>query len=156
VSFPGRQQTQRGLTYVEVLIAALLIVMALVPATNSLYSGLLASRVATNSSEQHYAVLSLSETVLAEPYSALLAAAAVAGDETTPTSFSDAAGIPERRVVFIARYDADDSDSDGDPFSVPDPDADGDGNPYTGYDGLLWVSVEVEGSIIALRTLAAK
>lgn len=146
---------QSGLTYVEVLIAAVLITIALVPATQALRTGMLGAEIQTSATEQHYAVLARIEEVLAEPHSILAAAASVAGNYQTPTSYSDTAGTPDRVVVYIALYDADDADGDGNVYTVPDPNVDGDNNPYTGYIGPLWVRTGVEGSVVALETLTA-
>ena len=146
---------QSGLTYVEVLVAAVLIAIALVPALQSLHTGVLASNVHSSSVNQHYAVLARLEEVLAEPQSTLISAAAAAGDYKTPTSYSDAAGAPDRVVVYIALYDVEDGEGNGDQYDVEDPNLDGDGNPFTGYLGPLWVRAEVEGSVIGLETLSA-
>lgn len=137
------------------MIAVVLLVLALVPAVDALHSGVLGRQVLETTSSEHYAVLSLMEEVLAEPFATLTSAAATAGDQSTPTSFSDAAGPPDRRLVFIALYDANDADGDGDVFTVPDPDLDGDSDPFTGYSGLLWVRAEVEGSVTSLDSLVA-
>lgn len=153
MSAPGSQRRQLGLTYIEVLIAATLIIIALIPAMNALNTGLLGSQVHETRSDEHYAVLSKMESVLAEPFSSLLSAAQTAGDWKVATTLSDASGPPVRRIVYVALYDADDADKDGNTFTVPDPDVDGDGNPYTSYDGVLWVRVEAEGSVTALETL---
>lgn len=150
------RETQIGLTYVEVLVAAALIAIALLPAMDALYTGMMGSDVYQASANQHYATLAKIEDVLAESYGTLTSAAAAAGSESTPSSYSDAAGLPDRRLVFIALYDADNADGDGDVFTVPDPNADGDNNSYTGYTGLLWVRVEVEGSITFLESLVAR
>lgn len=149
------QWRQSGLTYIEVMVAAMLIVIALIPAVEALHSGMLGSTILETSSNEHYAALARMEETLAETFAALTSAAAVAGSKSTPSSYSDAAGAPGRRLVFIALYDADNDDGDGDVFTVPDPNFDGDNNPYTGYIGLLWVRVEVEGSVTALESLAA-
>lgn len=146
---------QSGLTLVEVLVAAVLLMAMLIPAMEALRTGALGNEVLRSTSGEHYAVLSQMEEVLAEPYGTLTSAAAAAGNESTPSSYSDAAGPPDRLLVFIALYDATNADGDGNVFSVPDPDLDGDGNPYTGYSGLLWVRVEVEGSITSLESLVA-
>jgi len=146
---------QSGLTYVEVLVAAVLLAIVLVPALQALHTGMLGAEVHSSTVDQHYAVLSRMEEVLAEPYSMLTAAAGAAGDEQTPTTYSDAAGPVDRRLVYLALYDADDADGDGNVFTVPDPNLDGDFDPYTGYAGLLWVRVEVEGSVTWLETLSA-
>jgi type II secretory pathway pseudopilin PulG len=146
---------QSGLTYIEVMIATALVAIALLPAMDGLYTSMRGSDVVESSSNEHYAALALMEDVLAEPFSMLTAAAAGAGDEVTPSSYSDAGGAPDRRLVFVARYDADNSDGDGDVFTVPDPNLDGDNNPYTGYAGLLWVQVKVEGSVHPFESLTA-
>ena len=146
---------QSGLSYVEVLVATVLLAIVLVPAIQALHTGVLGADVHTSSVVEHYAALTRLEEVLAEPQSALVVAAAAAGDEKTPTGYSDGAGSPDRRIVYLALYDADNADGDGDVFTVPDPNLDGDNDPYTGYDGVLWVRVEVEGSVTWLETLSA-
>ena len=146
---------QSGVTYVEVLIAALLLAIVLVPAIEALYTGVLGSDVNVETNASHYGALSRTEEVLATSYPQLLAAAGAAGNYKTPSSYSDPTGAPDRLVVYIGRYDADDADKDGNPFTVPDPDADGDGDPFTGYAGLLWIRTEVEGSLTAFETLTA-
>ena len=147
---------QSGLTYVEVLVATVLLAIMLVPALQALGTGVLGSEVHASMVEERYAVLSRMEEVLAEPHSMLTAAAGAAGSYKNPTSYSDAGGTPSRRVVYVGLYDADDADGDGNVYTVPDPNLDGDFNPYTGYTGLLWVRVELEGSVIGLETLTAR
>jgi len=147
---------QEGLTYIEVLIAAALITIAVLPAMDALYTGMLGSDVYDSTSAEHYATLAKMEEMLAEPQSLLLTAAAATGHAKTPSNlYSDAAGTPNRRLVYIALYDADNVDGDGDFFTVPDPNTDGDNDPYTGYAGLLWVRVEIEGSVTFLESLSA-
>ena len=116
---PPSSFSQSGLTYIEVMIAAVLIVLALLPATDALYTGMRGSDVYESTSSQHFAALALMEDVLAEPFSSLTTAAAVAGNQSTPSSYSDLAGTPDRRLVFVALYDADNADGDGDVFTVP-------------------------------------
>ena len=147
---------QAGLTYVEVLVATILLAIVLVPALQALSTGVLGSEVHTSTVDQHYAVVSRMEEVLAEPHSVLTAAASAAGDYQAPTSYSDTAGTPNRRIVYLALYDIDDADGDGNVFTVPDPDLDGDSDPFTGYTGPLWVRVEVQGSVMWLETLTAR
>ena len=137
------------------MVATVLVAIALLPAMDGLYTAMRGNDVYESSSRQHYAALALMEDMLAEPFSLLTDAAAVVGSETTPSSYSDAGGTPDRRLVFIALYDGDNADGDGNVFTVPDPNLDGDNNPYTGYAGLLWVRVEVEGSVISLESLTA-
>lgn len=146
---------QAGLTYVEVLVAATLLAIALVPAIEALRTGMLGAEVHATTASNHYAALSRMEEVLAEPHSLLLNAAGAAGDYKTPTGYSDAAGSDPRSLVYIGLYDADDADGDGNPFTVPDPNLDGDNDPYTGYVGPLWLQVEIEGSVTILETLTA-
>lgn len=147
---------QSGLTYIEVVIAAALIAIALLPAMDALYTGVHGSGVLQSSSSEHYAVLAKMEAVLAEPFTTLTSAAGTAGSQSVPSSYSDAAGPPDRRVVFVALYDADNADGDGDVFTVLDPNLDGDNNPYTNYTGLLWVHVAAEGSVTSLESLVAR
>jgi Tfp pilus assembly protein PilE len=152
---PAFRKRQSGLTLVEVLIASVLLMVVLVPAIEALHTGMLGNDVLQSTSSEHYAVLSEMEEVLAEPYGSLLGAAAAAGNETTPSSYSDAAGPPGRRLVYVALYDASDADGDNNFFTVLDADLDGDNDPYTGYDDLLWVRVEIDGSITYLESLVA-
>lgn len=146
---------QSGLTLVEVLVAAVLLAVVLVPAIDALRTGMLGAEVHATTASNHYAALSRMEEVLAEPHSLLLTAAGTAGNYKTPTAYSDTAGSAQRRLVFIGLYDADDLDGDGNPFTVPDPNLDGDNDPYTGYVGPLWLRVEIEGSVTAFETLTA-
>lgn len=142
------------MTYIEVMIASVLIVTALLPAIDALYTGMRGAGVYESSSSQHYAAVALMEEVLAEPFSMLVAAAAAAS-KSAPSSYSDAGGTPDRRLVYVALYDADNEDGDGNVFTVLDPNADKDSDPYTGYSGVLWVRVEVEGTVTSLQSLAA-
>jgi Flp pilus assembly pilin Flp len=146
---------QIGLTYIEVMIALVLIAVALVPALEALHTGMLGAEVYASSSKEHFSAAAKMEEVLAEPYVSLLAAAAMAADEITISSYSDAVATPDRRLVFLSRFDADNADGDNDPFSVPDPNLDGDNNPFTGYAGLIWVQVRIDGSGSALESLSA-
>lgn len=146
---------QAGLTYVEVLVAATILALALVPALEALHTGMLGNEVYQISTAEHYAALSKMEELLAEPQATLILAAAVAGDQSTPTSYSDAPGTPVRRLVFLGLYDADNADADNNVFTVLDPNLDGDSNIFTGYTGLVWVRVEVGGSITYLESLSA-
>ena len=146
---------QTGLTYVEVLIAIAIIAVALVPALEALHTGMLGTEIHQASTSQHYAVTARMEEMLAEQHGVLVAAAAITGGPTMPSSYSDPAGTPDRRLVYVALYDADNLDGDGDVFTVLDPNLDGDSDPYTGFTGLVWVRVELEGSVIAFESLSA-
>lgn len=130
---------QSGISYVEALVAVILIAVTVVPAMNAI-RGAMATATADNlATVNHYRLISKMEEVLAEPFVTLAAAAAGPG---TATVYSDTAGSVDRRVVFIAPYDGDNADADKDPFTGGDPD-------------LLWIKVEIEGSVSVLQTLYA-
>ena len=148
-------QCQSGLTYIEVLIAIVLIAVALVPALEALHTGMLGTEIYQATSAEHYAATAKMEELLAEQHGALLSAAAAAGDSLTPSSYSDAPATPNRRLVFLGLYDADNADGDNNLFTVLDPNLDGDNDPFTGFAGLVWLRVEVEGSITAFESLSA-
>jgi len=134
---------QRGFLYVEVLVAVLVLALCLPPALAALSSATRAAAAERVANGRRFRLNGMMEQLLATPHAALDAAASAAGAATVPTSYSDAAGTPQRRLVFIARYDADN--------------ADGDGNGFTGGDsGLLWLRVSIEGQpASAVETLAA-
>lgn len=139
----GSPQSQRGASFVEVLLAAIVISIALIPMLDAI-------RVASSGSEDlerrvslHYRATGQLETLLAEPFGSLAGAADTAGGPTVATSYSDMAGTADRRVVFLSPYDGDNADGDGDPFTGTDPD-------------LMWVRVEIEGTNIAAESLRAR
>ena len=138
---PARQS---GISYIEVLIAVLLIVMTLVPMMDAML-GATGSVVAHEDAAVRHAHLAAKmEDVLGEPYSSLEAAAIAAtqgnGSSTNPSSYTDQAGAINRRLVFLSFYDGDNADADDDPFSDMEMD-------------LMWVRVEIEGTQIAVETL---
>ena len=132
-----------------------IIVVALVPALEALHTGMLGTQIYQSSSTAHYGATARMVELLAEQYGALVSAAAAAGDQLTPSSYSDAPATPERRLVFLGLYDADNADGDNDWFTVADPNLDGDNDPFTGFTGLVWVRVEVERSAAAHESLSA-
>lgn len=140
-SHPNRMT---GFTYVEVLVAAALIALALVPAMDALSPGLAGSSIHKDRAEDHYNLAGRLEQLLVEPYGRLNSAANAAGSPTTPTSYSDvftySDGGQITRNVFLSRYDGDNADGDDDPF--------------TGTDGgLLWVRVSIAGTGMSIETL---
>jgi Tfp pilus assembly protein PilV len=140
---------QQGFSYVEVLIASVLIAIALVPAMNALQTGMLSASVHETLTRQYYLQIRKMEELQSEPFIALLAAAKTAANYTTATSYSDAAGTADRRLVYIALYDADTN-----PFTITDANKDGDNDPYTGNTAnLLWIKVMIEGNAQGLETL---
>jgi Tfp pilus assembly protein PilV len=142
VSSPARRSTREaGLSYVEVLVAVMLLAVCLAPALSALSTGALGAQVHAQETARNLRVASRLEELLAEPLAELDAAAQAAGSPTTATSYSDPAGTAERRLVYLARWDGDG--------------ADGDGNPFTGGDaGLIWIRVQVEGSPPGMESLA--
>jgi len=133
---------QSGLSYVEVLVATLLITVALVPMIEALAPGVQGSLLHRQQAESYYALAGKLETVLAEPFADLDAAATAAGAYTAPTSYSDLAAVVPHQV-FIWRYDADDADADGNVFTG-------------GEDDLLWVQVQSRNGNQALETLLSQ
>lgn len=90
-------RTAGGFTLLEVLCATILLALCLVPAVNALSGAVRAPADSAAAARNLDCVSSLMETVLAEPYVRLLAAAS--------TGYPDpgAAGCPARKVV-ITRY----------------------------------------------------
>ena len=138
---PARAQS--GLTYTEVLVTTFLIGVALVPAIDALSTGRSGAIVHEQRAVLHHHLHGKLEQVLAQPFSALDSAALAAGSPAVETGFSDAAGAPDRRLVFIARYDGDEADGDGDRLTGGD-------------DGLLWIRVEIPGTNLAVESLTAR
>ncbi|MGI9341407.1 MAG: type IV pilus modification PilV family protein [Gammaproteobacteria bacterium] len=131
---------QQGLTYLEVLVATLVLLIGLVPALDALRNA-----VSGTAGNEGYVALQHQlegrlEEMLAEPFFDLNAAA---GAPTTASSYSEPGGTPERMLVFIAEYDGDNADTDDDPFTGTDP-------------GLLWIRTAIEGTPYSLETLLAQ
>jgi len=130
-----------GLTYVEVLIATVLMVVALVPAIDALSPAIQGSGIHQSETALHYHLSAGLEDVLAAPFDSLDTEAQALGDPTAVSPlFSDTAGSTDRRLVYLSRYDADNADGDNDVFTGTD-------------EGLIWVRVEVETTSHALETL---
>lgn len=131
---------QRGFHYVEVVVAVLLLTIAIAPALDALLSGLQGAAIPAIRMANRYWLGAKLEEVLSQGIGTLDAAATSAGNRTTPTSYSDANGSVDRRLVYLSRYDGDN--------------ADGDNNGFTGIDaGLIWVRVELENTNLALESL---
>jgi hypothetical protein len=138
-----RQRHQNGLSYVEVLVATVLIALSLAPTLSALNGGLAASSVQESYVTDHYYLMGKVEEVLAQPFGNLDAAASAAGSPSTPTAYSDPAGSDRRRLVFLSRYDGDNADADDDPFTGVD-------------EGLLWVRIEIEDTSQEFETLTSR
>lgn len=105
-----KTRSDKGLAYVEAVLATVMVAVLLAPALNALSSGLMGQQVADTQAEQALALHSKLEEVLAKPYSVLLAETfAVGGNTETSVSLalSDPAGSP-RRVVTIYRTNGSD------------------------------------------------
>ncbi|QMU60512.1 MAG: hypothetical protein GKR92_01880 [Gammaproteobacteria bacterium] len=137
------KRLQDGFSYIEIIVATFLIAITLMPALESMEGALAGSEVHQSLSTQHFQLLSKMEEVLAQPYSALETAAAAAASATVPTSFSDAGGTTDRRLVFLFGYDGDNADADADAFTGVD-------------DGLMWVRVEIEGSAQIFESVTSR
>ena len=133
---------EAGLSYIEVLVATLLIAIALVPMMDALGPGLQGAQIHRDRADVHYALTGKLEEVLAQPFDDLDAAATAAGDYKIPTSYSDAgAAVPHE--VFIWRYDVDNVDFDNDEFTG-------------GEDDILWVRIATTDSLTDLQTLVSR
>jgi type II secretory pathway pseudopilin PulG len=139
---PAINRGQSGFSYMELLIATLLIAIMLVPALDAMQSGIQGSAIHTELARNQYRMISKMEQTLALPYSTLLEQADLVADPNVliPAPFSDVAGTESRRLVFLARYDGDDADADKDPFTGTDA-------------GLLWVRVTIEDNPRSLETV---
>lgn len=129
-----------GYSYVEVLVAAALIAVALPPALDALGTQVRGVDVGIEEMIRDYRLASRMAEVSAKPFIELQTASDVAGSKTTPTLYSDPVGTEDRLVVFIWNYDFQDVDTDGNPFTNPS-------------DHLLWVRVEIEDSASWLSTV---
>jgi len=142
------KKRQSGFSYMEVLIATLLIMIMLVPALDAMQSGIQGSGIHTQLAQNQYRMISKLEQTLALPFGELLTQADLVADPTVlipaplsrPDLYSDAAGTESRRLVYLARYDGDNADADDDPFTGTDA-------------GLLWVRVTIEDSSRSLETV---
>lgn len=134
---------QRGLSYIEVLVATVLVVVALVPAMDALRGGVTGSQVHQTETEKAQRLQSKMEEVLAKPFGSLYAqtypptpSAELNQSTVTNTVLSDPAGAAGRRLVVLYRYD---------------------GTARTDADsGLLRIKVAFEGGGASLETLKGR
>lgn len=139
----------------------IILAAAIVPAMESLTRGIQTAAVHEEIIKSHHNLMSRMQIVKSLSFSELLAAADTAGGYSSPSAYSDMAGIAPRILVYLSYYDAFDSDADGNEFTILDSDVDGDNNPYTTPSSesplsILWVSVELENSDAALQTLVTR
>lgn len=127
-----------GLAYLEVMVALVLIVIALVPALNALQTDTRGAPALVSIAARDALLRAKMEEVLAKPFDAVNAETFLSGGNTTTsisTALSDAAG-PDRRIVILYR-------TDGTAVSASDT-------------GLLRVRVAFEAGGTALETLKSK
>ncbi len=134
---------ERGLTLVEVLVSLVLLAILLVPAMQALQTGIAGSAIHGDLTSTQFRLSSRLEEMLAEPFASLADAATAAGSSTVATTYSEAAGPPGRLLVYLAFYDGDNADTDNDPFTGGEAD-------------IVWIQVEVEGSVHTLQTVKAR
>jgi len=132
-----------GFSYVEVLVATLLIAISLAPATDAIRTALAGSVMHRDALEEHYHLQGRLDEVLAQPTNVLEAEALQIGSPAVASSYSDLPNTNRRRLVYLSLYDADNLDMDNDPFTGMDP-------------GLIWVKVELEATSFALESLVSR
>lgn len=122
-------------------MATAIMLAALSPALEALSTSSHSASIQSSETELRFQLQEKLESVLAEGYARLdREALSLGGPATVSAVYSDAVGAPNRRRVYLSRYDADNADGDGDPF--------------TGVDvGLVWVRVDVERTRYVLETL---
>lgn len=133
-----------GFSYVEVLVATVLIAVTLVPALEAFNPGTRSASYSELLVEDRYQLTAKLEEVLGTSFIDIDTAATAAGSQTVASSFSDTVtysdGRQITRNVFLSRYDGDNADANN--------------NPFDGVDaGLIWVRVEIDGSSLNLESL---
>ncbi len=108
-------QDMGGYAYLEVLIAAVVLSVALVPASDALREVVSHTQQQRDLLSINYNTQALFETVLTNPYTTL--AAEISVGSPVASRFSDPAATLHRRIVYILPFDADNADSDDDHFT---------------------------------------
>ena len=142
------RRRQRGLSYVEVLIAVVIVAVCLAPALDALRGGIRAAAIQGSQAVNQQRLKTRMEEVLANRFVTLDAAALAAGNSpgaslaacsgATVVLCSDAPGTADRLLVTLYRYD-----SSAATATVNDT-------------GLLWVNVAIAGSNLSLDTLRSR
>lgn len=136
--------SQRGLSYVEVLVATVLIALSLVPAMDAMQTGIQTTSVHRDYAIDHYELVARMEELLTEPFGSLQAA--IAGPATASSyseNYTRSDGSSVQRNVYLALYDGDNADGDNDPF--------------TGGDGdLIWMQVRFAGANQSMQSLVSQ
>ncbi len=129
-----------GFSYVEILVAMVLIAVCLVPALDALQPALFGMREQEVYTIDRLALSSKMEEVLSEPFASLDAAAVSSGSYSVPTGYSQGETTTDGRSITLQVYLA---QHDGDGDGTPDPD-------------LLKVKVEIDGTSQRLETLVGE
>ncbi len=133
---------QSGLSYIEVLVASVILVLSIGPASLAIQTSADGASANRSLVQQKYRMLAKMEEVLSQPVSVLDAEAAATGGATA-SSWSDNAGVADRLLVYLNPYDADN--------------ADGDDDTATGTDNnIVLVRVKLENSTLTIASLAAE
>jgi type II secretory pathway pseudopilin PulG len=127
-----------GFSYAEILLAVVLLGILLVPALQSLSDAIAGN--ASGVTARQIKLRSKMEEVLSVPFTTLYTAASTTSTTAINTTYSDAAGQADRRVVVLYRYDT------------------ATNTLSTNDTGLIYISVyfEAEGSGNALSTLTGR
>lgn len=132
-----------GFAFLEVLVAAVILSIALVPASSALRAASEHGRLSRDRLAVEYLALTKLETALAASWETLNNEAVSTGGVTESLLWSDAVGLTNRRLMYVSPHDINN--------------ADGDNNLLTGVEaGILRVRVEVNGTNILYQTLVAK
>lgn len=127
---------QQGLTYLEVLLAMLLVAAIAVPLGDALYNSTVATEVTLAARNQLTEVRGEFETALARSYSDLLTQARTAPGGARSVTTAGGHTV----VIEVLLYDIDNADADN--------------NTQTGTDDdILLVRASVPGSVVELQTL---
>ena len=134
----------RGLSFVEVLIAVLLVATALIPAMEALAPAMQSTGIHQSQVARQFLLAGKLQSLQAIGFDKLDSEAVLLGNATTAsTSYSDPAGGENRRLVYLSRYDADNADTNS--------------NPFDGVDvGILWIKVAFEEGGSSLETLLSR
>lgn len=154
-----RMNQQQGFSYVEMLVATVIVLASLGPAIDSLQSSQLAAELHGTESALQYQVMGRMEDVLAESFDSLTSAASIAGNPANPSTYSDLVGTQDRIIVSLSLYDVANQDSDNDFYTLFDSNTDGDFNPYTGSGAkieMVWVRVAIPGTTHVVESLSRR
>jgi type II secretory pathway pseudopilin PulG len=130
-----------GFTYVEALIASVLIAITLVPALEAFSPAVKEGDVHSQFAIQQYRLSAKIEDILADSFSNIETEALALNNAATISAlYSDNVGSTDRRLVFLSQYDGDNADNDNDVFTGTD-------------QGLVWIKVSLQGSNKQMQSL---